>query len=661
MPKQLKAAVVSDSPYVMELDLRVLDHLGIKLYSNAAAVLSEAVANSWDADAQTVQITLESDRIVIDDDGTGMDLTQINDRFLKVGYDKRSAEGETSDKGRSFMGRKGIGKLALFSIADRIEVHTARKAHRHAFEMKTADIKATISSGKQYRPTPIAYAGTGQGTRVILDELKKKRTAKSIAALRKRVARRFSIIGYKGASNDTFDVRINGNAVGPDDRDDLKAVEFLWEFSETDPSIPGAACPGLEKRFLLSGIVDQAHSDWLVRGWIGAASRPQTLRNDEAESLNGIVVLARGRLIQENVLDKLNFSRILVSYLTGHVEADFLDSPDAEDIATSDRQRLVEDDERYVALVKFLRATLVSISDGWTALRNEVRGREAIKETPPLGEWIDTLPDDLRSNARKLVGVIKGVEVDDEEDRKSLYRSGMLAFERLRLREAAHLLGSDSELTAAHLLPLLADLATLEGSLYREIVKSRLDVIRKFEKLVDGNEKEKVLQQHLFDNLWLLDPGWERAAGSERIEQQLRKEYSAFKPTLTEKQSKGRVDIRYRTNGGEHIIIELKRAGRRLRVDELIAQGNKYRVALQKCLRKVGIDEPHISIVFVVGTPLDEEDDPGGHQMVRDTLGAIKARVIQYETLIRGAQEAYAEYLERSRQTDRLDTILSAL
>jgi hypothetical protein len=39
-------------PYKLTLDLRVLDHLGIKLYSNAAAVLSEAVANAWDADAK---------------------------------------------------------------------------------------------------------------------------------------------------------------------------------------------------------------------------------------------------------------------------------------------------------------------------------------------------------------------------------------------------------------------------------------------------------------------------------------------------------------------------------------------------------------------------------------------------------------------------------
>ncbi len=38
-------------PYSMTLSLNVLNHLGLNLYSNAPAVLAEAVANGWDADA----------------------------------------------------------------------------------------------------------------------------------------------------------------------------------------------------------------------------------------------------------------------------------------------------------------------------------------------------------------------------------------------------------------------------------------------------------------------------------------------------------------------------------------------------------------------------------------------------------------------------------
>lgn len=647
------------SPYKLSLDLRVLDHLGINLYSNAAAVLSEAVANAWDADAELVKVDIEPKRITIEDDGIGMNLDQINNRFLSVGYDKLAEEGDTSAKCRPFMGRKGIGKLALFSIAEEIEVHTRSGSQEHAFKMKTSDVRAAIKAAKDYFPVPVAFAGPDKGTRIILEKLKKKRTATSIPALRKRIARRFSVIGFKGTDGDRFDAQINGNAIGPEDREDLRAVEFLWEFGET--RLDDSACPNVKKRFVLPDKVDSIHPSWRVRGWLGAAEGPKKLRHDLAGSLNGIVILARGRLIQENVLDKLNFSRILVSYLTGQVEADFLSLKGQQDIATSDRQRLIEDDPRYVALTDFLRATLISIQDDWTDLRNEVRGKQAISEIPALAEWLDTLPTSQRKNAEKLLGLIRGVELDDEDERKQLFRSGMLAFERLRLREQAHLLAEGPELTAALLLPLLSDLATLEASLYRDIVKARIEVIKDFESLVDANEKEKVLQKHLFDNLGLLDAGWERAAGSERIEQILKRDFKEFNPKLSKKQSKGRIDIRYRTNGGEHIIVELKRAKRRLHLSELIDQGNKYRTALLKCLTAQGFKSPHISIVFVVGMPPHEEDDPGGAEVIKQTLAALNARVVHYETLINGALAQYDEFLKQSAKSDRLDKILQKL
>lgn len=646
------------SPYKLSLDLRVLDHLGIKLYSNAAAVLSEAVANSWDADAELIKVDIQDKRITIEDDGIGMNLKEINDRFLSVGYDKRAMEGEASGKGRPFMGRKGIGKLALFSIADDIQVHTRKGNEKHAFKMNTGAVRKAIKAGKDYFPGPVPFDGPKKGTKIILEKLKKKRTATSIPALRKRIARRFSIIGYKDESGRRFEVHMNGQPVGPEDREDLRAVEFLWEFGRK--KIDGSACPRLLKRFILPDEVE-AGRDWKISGWLGAAEQPKKLKHDEAGSLNGIVVLARGRLIQENVLDKLNFSRILVSYLTGQVEADFLDLKGGEDIATSDRQRLVEDDERYVALTNFLREALVSIQDQWTELRNEARGKQAVSEIPALAEWLETLPSSQRRNAERLLGLIRGVELEDEEERKQLFRSGMLAFERLRLREEAHLLSQGPQLTAALLLPLLSDLSTLEGSLYREIVKVRLDVIKEFEGLVDANEKEKVLQKHLFSNLWLLDTGWERAAGSERIEQILKRDYKEFSPTLTDEESKGRIDIRYRTNAGEHIMVELKRAKRRLHVSELVEQGVPYRTALQKCLTAQGYENPHISIVFVVGMPLYEEDNPGGREMVEKTLAAFNGRVVHYETLLRGARDEYDEFLQRSAEADRLDKILQKL
>lgn len=55
----------------MTLDLNVLNHLGLNLYSNTPAVLSEVIANAWDADATEVVINCnqEEDVITIIDNG----------------------------------------------------------------------------------------------------------------------------------------------------------------------------------------------------------------------------------------------------------------------------------------------------------------------------------------------------------------------------------------------------------------------------------------------------------------------------------------------------------------------------------------------------------------------------------------------------------------
>ena len=104
--------------YKMTVDLNVLDHLGINLYSNIAAVLTEAVANAWDADAETVDIKIEPDAkwIEITDDGVGMSVEDMNDKYLRVGYRRRDEDaefGKNTAKGPPGHGPKG-SRQALF-------------------------------------------------------------------------------------------------------------------------------------------------------------------------------------------------------------------------------------------------------------------------------------------------------------------------------------------------------------------------------------------------------------------------------------------------------------------------------------------------------------------------------------------------------------------
>jgi hypothetical protein len=119
-----------------------------------------------------------------------------------------------------------------------------------------------------------------------------------------------------------------------------------------------------------------------VSGWLGTAHKPKDLDDDEAGNLNGIVVFARGRLFHENVLDRLNDGRLYTKYLTGQIEADFLDADDQPDIATSDRQRVQEDDERYIQLIAFSSRAWGRLRSSWSEWRRKHEVKEAEEGLP---------------------------------------------------------------------------------------------------------------------------------------------------------------------------------------------------------------------------------------------------------------------------------------
>src|SRR6266481_9015229 len=110
--------------FTFAISLSVLNHLGRSLYRSFATVLGEAISNSWDADAKNVHIVLNRNKnsFLIRDDGIGMTAEDFQAKFLKIGYSKRKDGTKSSASGRPFIGRKGIGKLALLSCADRITV-----------------------------------------------------------------------------------------------------------------------------------------------------------------------------------------------------------------------------------------------------------------------------------------------------------------------------------------------------------------------------------------------------------------------------------------------------------------------------------------------------------------------------------------------------------
>lgn len=640
----------------MRISLNALQHLGMNLYSNVPAVLSEIVANAWDADASRVRIALDKAEgvITIDDDGNGMTRDEVVDRFLTVGFRRRDVLGDETAKGRRPMGRKGIGKLSAFSIARIVEVHTEKEGERTAFRMDREEIQRRIEANSKelYEPTelddwPSDHLG---GTRIVLSGLATKMTKMTDAGLRRRVARRFSIIGPK---ND-FVVTVNGREIGPADRGYHAALEYMWVYGDQTETV-GLAKNLKRKAEDRTEAVTEALADsgLGLRGWIGTVERPAQLRDEEGDNLNRIAVFMRGKLAQEDMLDDFAQKEIYADYVIGELHCDELDLDAEADIATSSRQSLKQDDPRYQRLRSAVLAELRHIAGQWTDLRNE-DGTKFARSVPAVASWLDDLTGDTRKKAQRWVGRLNEIRSDKDTDRKELLKASILAFESYRHREQLDRLGEMTAESVAAILPIFRDVDGLEQSYYGQIVNLRLGVVRKLQQLTAQDVREKVIQEHVYEHLWLVDPSWERVKGTEHMETRITGFLKGAADKLSEDERKGRIDVVYRTASGAHVIIELKRSSVSTPVDRLASQVRKYRDGVRKLVATSDYPSWPIQIVCLVGKPPPEWHEPDGESEVRKTLEAVDARIVFYDQLIDNAQKAYADYLEAHKKTDRL-------
>ncbi len=640
--------------YSMTIDLNVLNHLGIGLYSSTPAVLSEVVANAWDADAKlvTIDIRPEKDEIVIEDDGIGMTRDELNQKYLRVGYRRRQdVKGRTTPLGRHVMGRKGIGKLSVFSVARQIEVQTVKDGNRSGLVMDREAIKGLMDATDpvDYHPEAIPDRDLDieQGTRIVLREFDKAISATG-KHLRRRLARRFSVIG----PSREFIVVVDSKQISPKDRDFYKKLDFVWHLGQEDEEVRKST-KLLESQVVTGSVgeidleTDSGSSSRTVplsvTGWIGTVDLPESVDKDN----NAIVVMSHGKLVHENLLPNFREAGVYADYVIGEINADFLDADDQDDIVTSGRQLVKEGDQRFELLEGYTLARLKEIKALWSGLRTKHGAKRAL-DNPVLREWYEKLSADLRKPAERLFGRLHALNVGDAAAKGELYKGALLAFERLALQQSLSVLDDlSNETDLETLIRLFGSFDELEAAHYYEIAKGRLSVIKKFQGLVP-EALEDVLQQYVFDHIWLLDASWERAAANTRIEEAVTTEFKRVDAKLSTQERKGRIDLRYTSAAGKHIIIELKKFDASVAAAKLVGQVQKYRSALSKCLEERFPKEPQdIEIVCILGRAPTPRDQPVEN---RKMLAAVDARWYTYDQLLKDTVDKYSDYLDREEQ-----------
>ena len=639
-------------PYELNINLSVLNHLGLNLYSNVPAVLSELVANAWDADASRVDVSIEKTgedmKITIQDDGCGMNDSDFRDKFLTVGYQRRGQGSSTGDltlvKKRPVMGRKGIGKLSAFSVAEKVQIISKKEdTESIAIELNIPDIRDAIDREESYHPSTISapndFAPEKGGTRLVLSKLKKRVNALLGPNLKKRVARRFSIF------SEDFKVFINNEEITINDRDYFGKLEYSLVYGDYNQS-------NFEhtKKYIIprdNNTVDK-HGNYSIRGWIGLVKTSRALQDGD-DNLNKISVLARGKVALEDILDSFREGGLYTKYIIGELEADFLDLTVEEDIATSSRQDFIQSDERFAMLREFVKNELKFLQRGRAALKEE-EGEKSAREISVIDEWFKSLKGDDKIAAKKFFGKINQ-DVDDDK-KKIFYKHGVLIFERFRYKEMLETLDSLDMENLEVAIKIFSNFDDIEASWYYEITRGRLDIIETLARHVEDDAFEKVLQKYIYTHLWLLDPSWDRATETATLEKYVIASFKNISENKnrssdeTEDQMAGRIDIKYKKTSGKHIIIELKRSTVKTDTAALIKQVDKYIVALEQEISLTGDSDTAIEAICIVGKELKDWNTPKRKGQSIESLKAKGIRVVTYQKLIKDARLSYQKYID---------------
>ena len=361
-------------PLRFDISLTVLNHLGRNLYRSFTTILAEAVSNAWDAEAESVYITYDSENrsMYIVDNGFGMSRDDLQNKFLKIGYSKRDELGAHSpNKKRPHIGRKGIGKLALLSCAEKVVILSKpSNGDWNGVVIDNSEIDEEIKKGSGIacyelkEPDLDSYEElcTGKkGTIICFEGLKKER-GQSDEFLQKVIALyfRFSLVDSR------FKIFLNDNEVTINALNEIAGnTQFVWNINDYD------ADPYLEMLKPACEPTSLTTESAEIHGFVASVRKPTNRNIFGAKERIGIDLFVNGRMREVDILKHSPSSQIPEEYLYGQIHINSLDSDDEIDRFTSSREGVQVDDETYRKYLGEIKSLVSKILDQWDELRDK--------------------------------------------------------------------------------------------------------------------------------------------------------------------------------------------------------------------------------------------------------------------------------------------------
>ncbi|MBA3353516.1 MAG: ATP-binding protein, partial [Blastocatellia bacterium] len=536
---------MTSPPTTDALKFRVASHVvedfGLNLYTSLPRVLVEFVANAHDADAEKASIKVDDEAIAaerkvmrlafelekaeaaknkmppdsvmplkdrvlpdnlsisIEDTGHGMSRSDLRDKFLIAGRRRRLDEKRLrTDNGRIIMGRKGLGKLAGFGVAHRVQVTSRKDGEKHA-TMVTLDYDELVRHrlvDEMDVPEELISDGGGLpetgGTRIVLSRLVYEAMKSRSATIANEIADHFSSI-----LPEEFEVKYNGKIIEPSMR------ELYWAWP--NPELP---VRGMVDKTLLTEDGDSMPFKYRIR----FTPRKQSLPASE----RGVRVYAHRRLAATPSLLEVRtgihgFRN--TEYLDGVVEADFIDEDVRTDYIATDRQSLRWEVAQLGKLKEFLSTEMTTACAEFQKVIDK-DNEESTKKDVFTQSLLDksNLPKHRRQVANRVAALLAGTYAGNVEGKE--YRTQLEIF--VNGLSQGDILGALRKLAQIpnpkfpEVVERITELTEREIADFMKYVEGRLEGIEALRKLYTSADFKKAKNEDelhlLFErNPWLLD------------------------------------------------------------------------------------------------------------------------------------------------------------
>lgn len=207
------------------VDAALLRELGQRLIGRAHIALAELVKNSFDADAHTCRIDIESDRIVVSDDGHGISEEEFLKYWMRIGTTHKVESRQSRSLGRSMTGSKGLGRLSVQFLADEMSLESNCDAAPETMLYAEVDWRK-VHSGEDLQTVNVDWVCDAQsstyaddsatGTRITLAGLRTEWDGRAIEELGKDVWMLRSPFRFGGATQGKTALDFSVDLIAPE-------------------------------------------------------------------------------------------------------------------------------------------------------------------------------------------------------------------------------------------------------------------------------------------------------------------------------------------------------------------------------------------------------------------------------------------------------------